>query len=267
MRHQTAPKMFGLVLALGIVVPAHSQGVYWETVASGGPGGAKERISTVYHMPGRLKSVEANGETTIMLIDKRVIYTLDPKKMTYSEMTFDELEGAMKEVSAMMSEKTAEMQKEMEGMSDDERKMVEQMMKGKMPGSMTAGPAKEAKMDAKRTGKRETIAGRECTEIVVTEDGKEYLKAWATKDVKAFDGMKNDMEEFRKLMSSLNPMIPKGHAEAMRKIEGFPMIVEMKNGMKQEVRKIETGAIDDGEFEIPADYKKVDSDLNDRIGR
>ena len=267
MKHQPVWKALGLVLALCTVVPAYGQGVYWETVMTGGPGpmGKKERVSTMSHIPGRIKSVDADGKVMIVLIEKKMLYQLDPAKKTYSEMTFDELEGAMKEVAGAMDEKMAAMQKELESMPDDQRVMMEKMMKGKMPGRADAVQT-EGKMEAKKTGKKETVHGRACSEVVVTNGGKDYMTAWVTNDVKEFDGMKDDVAEFRKLMAALNPMIPKGLTEAMKSMEGFPMRTEMKNGMKQEVRTIESRPIDAKEFEIPDGYTKVDSDLLDKSG-
>jgi GLPGLI family protein len=250
-------KTLSLAVALGIALPAFSQGTYWETETTGGPLGDKPHVAMMYHMPKMFKSVTDN-EATILLIEKQMMYMVDTTEKTYSEVTFDEMEGMMKKSGEQMDERMAEMQKQMEGMSEDERKMVEQMMGNRMPGSKKdKKDKKDTKVDVTKTDEKKTINGYACTKVVVTDDGKEFLTAWVTKDVKGFEGMRKDLEEFRKRMAAMNPMMPKGLSEAMGKLEGFPIEMEMAMGVKQVVTKIERKSIKASEFEVPEGYKKV----------
>ena len=260
MKERMVKRILSVVLALGFVLPAYSQGVYWETVTSGGPAGEKGHLSTMYHMPKMFKAVvDESGQTMILRIDKQLIYMVDPKRKTYSEMTFDEMEGAMKKAGEAMDGQMAELQKQMEDMPEEQRKMMEQMMGGKMKGMMKRDAA--AKVKVNKTGNKKKIGNYQCTKVEVTDDDKPFFTAWVTKDVGEFEAMRDDMEQFRKRIIALNPMSPKGLSEAMAKIEGLPIEMEMEGGMKQVVTKIEKRSIPASEFEIPAGYEKVESEL------
>jgi hypothetical protein len=264
MKHRTAWCVLAILLSLSFAAAAYAQGMYWETVTSGGPMGDKGRLAMMYYIPQKFKTVTEDGQTTILLIDKKMIYSVDPKEKTYSEMTFDELEGMMKKTGEQMDERMAELQKEMEGMPEEQRKMVEAMMKGKMHGhNAGAADAADAKIEVKKSGEKKTVSGHSCMKVSVMQDDKEFLTAWVTRDVKDFDGMRNDLKEFRERMAAMNPMMPKGLSEAMGKMEGFPMEIELDQGVKQVVTKIEKKTIAASEFEIPEGYKKVEPKFMD----
>jgi len=248
------------ILASALVLAgaaAYSQGLYWESTHSGSMMQEKNSISQQYYMPGKFKVVSAdNGETIVLRLDKEIIYTIDPNDKTYSEMTFAEMEASMKKAGARMDAHMAELQKQLESMPEEQRKMMEQMMVDKMPGMK-----KEGKVEVKKTSDKKTISGYACVKSVITEDGKELMTVWATKDMKDFNVIRKDMEEFGRRMAAMNPMMPKGFLEAMAKIEGFPIETSMGTTMKQVVTKVERRSTPAGEFEVPAGYKKVDPKL------
>jgi hypothetical protein len=134
--------------------------------------------------------------------------------------------------------------------------MVEKMMGDKM-----LGKKKEGKVEVVNTGEKKTISGYSCTKFVIKEDGKEVAAVWATKDVKDFEAMRRDMEQFSKRMAAMNPMMGKGTAEGIKSVEGFPIETDMGESMKEVVTKIEKRSIAASEFEVPAGYKKVKSPL------
>jgi hypothetical protein len=254
MERNVVRRAAGMCLVVGLTVTAYGQGVYWEAARSGGRLGDKTEIEKMYYMPKKIKSESADkGDVLILRLDKEVMTSMDSKAKTYWQMTFSEMSERMKKSSAEMDAAMADMQKEMEGMSEGERKMAEQMMKSMRPGQRSEGP----KIEVTKTGDKETISGYSCTKFTVTKDGKELLSIWASKDVKEFEAMRKDFEEFQKRMAEMNPMIPEGLSEGMQKIEGFPIETDMPRGLKQVVTKIEKRSIPADEFEIPAGYTKV----------
>jgi hypothetical protein len=246
------------VLCLGAA--SYAQGIYWETASSGGPMGDRAVMTKTYVAPKKVKTVTADGgRSYILRLDKEVAYLVNPTNKTYSEVTFAQLEEGAKKGNAKMDERMAEMRKQLEDMPEDQRKMVEQMMGGRM-GMMK----KETSFDVAKTSDRRKIQGYTCTKFHVTEDGKEFMSIWASKDVREFEPLRKDFESFSQRMATMQGGItPKGLAAAMQKVDGFPFEIEMENGMKQTVTKIEKRAIPDGEFEIPAGYKKEEMKMFD----
>jgi len=246
------------LFVVGLAAGAVAQGLYWESVMTGGPIG--ERTEQMWAVPKKMKGVtKENGETFIVRLDKELFITIDPKEKTYTEMTFAEMEAMMKKAGSQMDE----MQKKLAEMPEEQRKMMEQMMGDKM-GGMKA--SKDAKVDVKNTGDKKTISGFSCTKFVATQDGKDVMTLWVTKDVSGFDAMRKDWEEFSKRMMALNPMGGKGLGEAFKKIDGFPIQTEMGHGMTSTVTKIEKKTAPASEFEVPAGYKKVKSQMGEMGG-
>lgn len=239
-------RLTGLLLAFGIAVAAYAQGAYWESQASGGPLGDKVITQKMFYMPKMARTVDSeSGQIVIIRLDREMIYTVDPGKKEYSQMTFVEMEKSMKK----MNDKMAEMQKKMEGMPPEQRKMLEQMMGGKnQDAAATVTPSNE----------KRTISGYSCTKHVVNQDGKEIMTVWATKDIKEFEGMRKDWEQFTRRLMSMSPGPARRIADAFQKIQGFPVEVDMEQGMKNVVTKFEKHNTPAGEFEIPSGYTKVD---------
>ena len=257
MKQNMLGRTLGLCVALSIVASAYGQGIYWESTASGSMMQGKTMTSKFYYMPKMFKTVtREDGEAVMFRLDKEMMIMVNPKEKTYSEMTFAEMEKSMKQVSPKMDQAMAEMQKQMENMPEEQRKMVEKMMGEKMPGKK-----KEGKVEVVNTGEKKTISGYSCTKFVIKEDGKEVAAVWATKDVKDFEAMRRDMEQFSKRMAAMNPMMGKGTAEGIKSVEGFPIETDMGESMKEVVTKIEKRSIAASEFEVPAGYKKVKSPL------
>jgi hypothetical protein len=258
MKQRIVWRAVGLCIAVSMVGAAYGQGVYWEAQRSGGSAGGKTVTEKMYYMPKKFKSESGDeGQAVIFRLDKEVMYMVNTKEKTYSEVTFAEMEGAMKKMGSKMDAAMAKMQKEMEGMPEEQRKMVEKMMKGKMPGKNTEG----TEIEVTKTGEKKTINGYSCTKYVLGEKGKELLSLWVTKDVKDFEGMRKDFEQFRQRMMAMNPMMAKGVAAKINEVEGFPIETDMGGGMRQVVTKIERKPTPPGEFEIPAGYKKVKSPM------
>lgn len=260
MDHRSIRVALVAIFVIGLAASAVAQGLHWTSTKKGGPIG--ERTEDMWVVPKKLKSVtKETGEALIVRLDKELFITIDSKENTYSEITFAEMESTMKKAGGKMDAQMAEMQKQLAGMSEEQRKMVEQMM-----GNRTQGMAKDAKMDVEKTGDTKKISGFGCTKYAVTQDGREVMTVWATKDVGGFDAMRKDWEELSKRMMAMNPMV-KGIGEAFGKIDGFPIQTEMGSGMVSTVTMVEKKTAPASEFEVPAGYKKVKPKMMDAMDK
>ena len=264
MNHRVMRNITGLMLALSTAVGAFGQGVYTESKASGGPL-PHEQLHKMYYMPGMFKTTTGDENYMIVRLDKEIIYVVKPKDKTYSEITFAEIEAMMKKANEKMAANQGKMdaaREKLASLPPEQRKMVEKMMGDRM----AAMGGKDSKIDVTRSGESKAISGYACTKYVVTQDGKEFMTMWTTKDVKEFASMRKDFEAFSQRMASMNPMMGKGYMEAFRKLEGFPIETDMM-GMTQVVTKIEKRTTPSSEFEVPSGYTKVESDMQKSMER
>lgn len=242
-------------LTLTSMLCSYAQGLYWESMTKGPAMGENGMSSKNYYMPKMFKDVSDRGETIIRL-DKKLLVSVNHKDKTYSEMTFDELESSMKKAGGQLDERMKEMQEKLASMPEEQRKMVEKMMGDKMPGMN-----KEAKVEVTKSDETKTISGYACTKYLVTQDGKDFLTIWGTKEVKADEVMGKEMREFRERMSAMMPMNGKGMAEAMKQLDGFPIQTEVMGRITITVTKIEKRSTPTSAFEVPEGYKKVKSTM------
>ncbi len=251
-------RLLAVAAALSVASAAFGQGLYTESTTSGGPLGDRVEPGKGYFMPKMIRFEHGeDGDATIFRMDKQLIYEVNAADKTYSETTFDEWEARMKGLSSKMDARMAEMQKRLESMPEEQRKMVEQMMKGRMG----AASGKDTKIDVTKTGEKKSVSGYSCTKYSITHDGKESIAVWATRDIKGFDNMKKDYVEFTHRFTSIVMPNAKSLAEAILKVDGFPMEMDHADGIKMVVTKAEPQAIPGAMFEVPAGYTKVKSKM------
>jgi len=226
--------------------------IYTESVTSSG--GQKRSVQS-YYMPRMFKFVQDDGTAMIMRFDKDLWISADSKKKEYWQMTFAELETKMKGMGTQVNSAMQEMQKQLESMPPEQRRMAEEMMKQHMGGGGSAG-----QLDVKTGNQSRTIGGYPCSRYAVTENGKEILVLWTTKDVREFAAMRKDYEKFARSMAAMRGSqagsLGRAWTEAMKAVDGFPMETESA-GSKTTVTKLEKKSTPAGEFEVPAGWKKV----------
>jgi GLPGLI family protein len=243
-----------LLVSMFLATGVSAQGMYYESVLKGGPFGDKGVLASTYMMPKLFKHV--NGEDKdfmVVFAEQQKMVAVNVKAKTYWEMTFAEMEKAMKGMSSKMDAKMAEMETKMKDMPAEQRKMMEQMMGSKM--GKQAVPVELVK-----TGEKKSISGYSCTKCIAKEGEKELMTFWVTKDIKGFESLKKDYDALSNRMNAMNPQFAKGLIEAMKKIDGFPMQTEW-GGFTNLVTKVEARQIPASEFSIPAGYKKEDSPM------
>jgi hypothetical protein len=239
-----------------IAVMAWSQGLYWEsnTAVMG-----NDVATKTSYMPGKMR-IDGDNESTILRFDQEKMYIVHLAKKTYREMTFTELEAQMKNMSSKMDKQMAELQEKMKDMPEEQRKMMEKMMDQSM-----MGKGGDAKIEVKATTETKSLVGRPCVKYVINSDGKQVAAVWATKDVKEFAPMRKDMEVYAKRFLALRGPGGKGIGDAMTKIGGFPMEMDMGSGVTTKVTKIETRSTVATAFEIPAGFTKEEKKLEEEV--
>jgi GLPGLI family protein len=251
-----------VTLLLCLSALAFAQGLHWQQQQTGG---GQTEIHDFYAVPRKFKSVSGNdNRVTIMRLDREVMWMLDTKKKTYQEMTFAQLEQMAKKVAGNMQssrqadEARTEMERELANMPEEQRKMVEKMMGGKIPGMGSS-----ASIEVDKTNESRTINGYNCKKYVIRSGDETISTLWVTKDIREFAPYAEDWKEFSRRLGSLQQMA-KGMGEAFAKIDGFTvqsstkiMGIEVTSTLK----RFERAAPAASEFEIPAGYKKEASDL------
>jgi hypothetical protein len=247
-------------LVLCFSVTTFGQGLYWQSKTTGTVG---EFTSETFAVPKKMKVVHHGGDESIIIIrlDREVVWSIDPAKREYSEMTFAEMEQMMAKAGGKMDAAMAKMREEMRNMPEEQRKMVEKMMGGKMPGMSAES---DAPMKVKNTGEKKTISGFSCTKYVVQQGDQTLTTLWVTKDVKGLNELGDDWKAFSKRMAALAQRFGKEMEEATKQIDGFPIQTEMA-GVITTVTKVERRTTPASEFEVPSGYKKVKSKLEDAM--
>lgn len=242
-------RLSGIFLALSSPLAATAQGLYWEAFASGGLLAERGVSTKNYGMPKMYKN---EGEGTIMIfrLDRDKVFRLNVKEKTYTEMTFAELEARMKEAGAKMEAALEGMERRLKNLPKDQREVLEKLMEGKVPPRLGKG-----KVEVTPTAETRKILGYASTKFVAEQEGKPVLKAWVTKDIKEFEAMRKDWQEIQRRMLSMTPSAGRVFAEAVSRLDGFPLEMEVL-GMKTQVTKVEIRAISPAEFEVPAGYTK-----------
>lgn len=259
MKHSVVKTFAALSCALILTVQAFSQGLYWQSKTTGTVG---ERTSETWAIAKKMRITQSGRDQTItiMRLDKEVIWQLNPAKKTYSEMTFAQIENVASKAGGKMDAAMAKMQEQMKNMSEEERKMMEKMMGGRMP---AAGAQNSAAVQVKNTGEHKTISGFSTTKYTVQQGDQTTMTLWVTKDIKGFEEMRDDWHSFSKRMAAMAPQ-GRGMADAYKNIDGFPVQTEM-GGIITTVTKVERRSAPASEFEIPSGYKKVRGEMEDAM--
>ncbi len=208
-----------------------------EVTSSGmmGRGGGMTK-STEYFTHGAIRINNSEGTDTIIQLDGGKIITIDNRKKTYSEMTFQQLQE-------MMDKANAEMAKNQEQMA-----AIKKMM-GQLGGSFSIN----------KEGQGESIVGYATEKYRIK--GPMEIEVWAAPDLK----IPTNYYDVMKMRMPQNPMFDFGQMyDELKKINGIVLksvttIRMMNKEMKtsEVVTSAEKGPIPASTFEIPADYKNV----------
>jgi len=191
-----------------------------------------------------------------------VIYRDDLKKFwmvnndKYMEMT----EEDMKKMGAQMNDAMKEMEKQMQSLPPEKRKMMEQMMKGKMGEKM--GLSQETKTEWKKVGS-EKVNDWECNKYK-SNDGK---TAW-TAEPRELGVTKEDFQVFEKAQNFFSEMMKNNDSflkytatDDNDGLSGFPVKTVTSDGQEQILNEVTKKDLDSNLFELQKDWKKENSPM------
>lgn len=213
--------------------------------SSTGMGQEREGTSTVYFSGTMVRQNGSDGSDFLLYFDERKFVTIDHSKKTYSELTFDELEQKLNELSAKA-----------ENLDNPQaRAMLEKML----------GGAKLGEVSVTKKGPGGEVAGFD-TEKYTIIVAPLNIEVWAAPELEVPEVYYDSL----KLRAPPNPMFDMGKMfDAMKQIDGMSLKTQTSFSMMgqsstsvSEVTKVEEGAIPASTFEIPADYRKTDLDLD-----
>jgi hypothetical protein len=245
------------VVGAALTVPAAAQGLYWESLSSGGPLGENPRVAKTFAAPKKLKREDENT-TIIVRLDKELMYMIRPKDKTYTEMSFADMEATLKSATDQANAQKEKLKERLKDLPPDQRAIAEKQLANNP--LLKGNDSKDAKVEVAVVGEKKQLLGHSCAHYVAKQEGKEILNAWSTQEIKEFDALRKDWLDISKRMSAMNPYMGKGIGEAFEKVEGFPLETEM-SGVKTTVTKIEARATPDADFEVPAGFTKTKSPL------
>ena len=209
------------------------------------------------------------GGEMIFRGEKREMVFVDHDKKEFMVMD----QEMVKSMSAQINQAMSEMEKALENVPEEQRAMVEKMMKQRMP---AAAKAERPTSEIKNTGESATKNGYPCVKYEVWNGGARISEMWVTdwknieggdEVVRAFQQMS---EFFREWMDSLSEAAGKmgglgmnpgdNPFEHMKDMNGFPVVAQQFEGdtvkSASSLLSAKRQAIDAGTFDPPSGYKQ-----------
>ena len=217
---------------------------------------------TLYLDAGKLRvDTQDSGNQSIMIFDasKQVMWMISPAENTYREMDKAQIDAMGQQMSKAMEQ----MQAQMANMPPEQRKMMEDMMKGKM-GAMGGASAKPT-ISLKELGS-EKVGSYNTTHYEMLTNGERTQEIWAA----PFDQAKLSPADFKtfqdmsKFFESITRNVPSGSYSfsSMEQLKGFPVKTVQYNGGKPShewsMVSVEQKSIDGSLFTLPAGVKKAE---------
>ncbi len=215
-------------------------------------------------------TITSNGdqESSEMIYrgERREMVIVDHDDKSY--MVIDE--AMMKSIGEQLSGYEAQMREALKDVPPEQRAMVEQMMKGRMP-----APAKAAarpRITFRNTGERETKNGYPSVKYEATIDGRKTQEFWVTDwdnveggddAVEAFQAMAGFFKQMRDSMPrfGVDEDADDNPFEHMQELDGFPVLTydyasDGSIAGESSLRSSTQRAVDSAEFEPPTAYKR-----------
>jgi hypothetical protein len=247
MRHVSCPVL--LVVLFAAAAPAAAAGLYWEIETSGA--GETTQTGRVHAVPKKMKISQNPTQSIVLRGDEDEMIGLDHERKTYWQASMVQLEAISKRMREEMESALRRMEKQKADLPAAQRAQVEKMLADLERGKGGQPSAVEITV----TGRRRTIGGYACTEVVATERGRRVLTAWTTDDVEGFDSIRDDWMRFQQRMVETSRAFNSPATDAYSQLRGFPMETEM-DGVRTVVTRIEAREIPDSEFAPPPDYTR-----------
>lgn len=209
---------------------------------------------------GRNGKMVFNGEAREMMV-------VDDDSQTYSVID----QETIKQLVGQLSGFAAQMQEALKNVPEDQRGMVEEMMKKNMPPGM-AEEKPASTYGLVRTGDRAEMAGYPCVKYDVLRDGRKLRELWVT-DWDNIDGGREAVGAFEDISDFFNEILEampqivqgggfdSGMIEHMKELDGFPVVTREldANGeleAESTLRSAKRQALDPDAFDPPSGYKR-----------
>jgi len=215
----------------------------------------------------RLDTEYQGGDTpnasVIFQGDRQIMLALDHSRKEVIQ--FDR--EALRKVGDQVSQAMKEMEKQMAGLPPEQRKMMEEMMKGKLPTAAPTAPGPN--FDVKKTSEQGTTNGYPWTKYEVYRDGEKVREHLVTEwsELEMGEGMLGvfeDMGQFmRELTDSMGGMVPMENPfEEVSNLNGFPVVSRDFKGetvtSEAILKTVSVVEVDLDKFKAPAGYKQTD---------
>jgi len=229
----------------------------------------------------------ADGSPThafILNLDAETITTVDYQGRRYMSGTLQEFVQMTTDMMKMaqdalgqMGDVMARMRESMKNMPPEQRQMMEETMRSRMPQAGAAPQeCRTPKVEVRRTGQEATIAGYRAAQYEVVADTRPESEVWVARDLTAWRELDpQKLQRFGTEMAKIARCAPGqaragfGHADQSIELarEGYPVRIVSKSGgtMTSEVVKAATRPLPAAEFEPPAEFTQ--RGLREMMGR
>lgn len=206
---------------------------------------------------GRIRMNNA-GHGTGMIVKDSVLYVIDDKRKTYSELD----KATMKKASDQAGAAMKQMQEQMKNMPPEQRAQMQKMMGANMPGMS----GKKDTWEMKDTGKSETSEGRQCRIWNLLKNGtlNEELCVVPYSSLPGKEDFERSFKELAEAAIGMAGNLPgvSDSVKARNSVNGFPVRVRQfddagkPRGTETVLTKWIEESLPGSTFEIPAGYTK-----------
>lgn len=263
-------RSFYLALMVSVLALPVSAGVVYE-------------IEVIEYAPGYRSSpaqserIEVAVEGKNLAMGDEAIYRGDQRQMVsvdHDERSFSVIDRTtMGQMSQRMATAMPQMDELLKNVPADQRALVEQMMKQRMPQQAGGGAhsAKPRDRQITKTSSRATKAGYPCVKYDVLEDGRKIRELWVT-DWDNIHGGKETIHVFSDMAEFFDDMrrsMPMGGGNDMggnmfaeiKRVNGFPVLTRefAEDGSLESeswLRSAKRRQLDPAEFEPPRGYRR-----------
>jgi len=193
-----------------------------------------------------------------MILKDSVLYVLDDKRKTYSEID----KATMKQAADKAGEAMKQMQEQLKNMPPEQRAQMEKMMGANMPGMS----GKKDTYEVKDTGKSDTSEGRKCRVWNLLKNGvvSEELCVVPFSSLPGKEDFEKSFKELAEAAIGMAGNLPGAgdSIKARNSINGFPVRVRQYDdtgkprGTESVLTKWLEESLPGSTFEIPAGYTK-----------
>jgi len=207
---------------------------------------------------GRIRTNNA-GQGNGMILKETVLYVIDDKRKTYSEMD----KATMKKMADQAGAAMKQIEEHLKNMPPEQRAQMEKMLGANMPGGMSG---KKDVYEMKDSGKSETSEGRQCRVWNLLKNGTVHEELCVV-PFSSLPGKEDFQKSFKELADAFAGMasgLPGAgdSIKARNSINGYPVRVRQfddagkPRGTETVLTKWVEESFPGSTFEIPAGYTK-----------